>query len=114
MRQHTFSLRRGGQIFTVVLVVALTLVRAAAVHLLQGESVTMNLSGLLQERPNLPRNTCQEIGEVLVRFGDAVRKDQTLFLIESPEAETAAATALADHLARGLWLAGFRDHAGIL
>lgn len=80
MRQHTFSLRRGGQIFTVVLVVALTLVRAAAVHLLQGESVTMNLSGLIQERPNLPGSTCQEIGEVLVRFqgdlllpGDSIR-----------------------------------------
>lgn len=34
------------------------------------------------------------IAEVLVRFGDAVRKDQTLLLMESPEAESAASAYL--------------------
>jgi cobalt-zinc-cadmium efflux system membrane fusion protein len=34
------------------------------------------------------------ISEVLVRFGDAVRKDQALLLIESPEAEAAASNFL--------------------
>ncbi len=34
------------------------------------------------------------ISEVLVRFGDPVRKDQTLLLLESPEAESAASTNL--------------------
>jgi cobalt-zinc-cadmium efflux system membrane fusion protein len=34
------------------------------------------------------------ISEVLVRFGDAVRKDQTLLLIESPEAEAASSNFL--------------------
>jgi membrane fusion protein, heavy metal efflux system len=34
------------------------------------------------------------IAEVLVRFGDAVRKDQTLVLMESPEAESAASAYL--------------------
>jgi cobalt-zinc-cadmium efflux system membrane fusion protein len=34
------------------------------------------------------------VSEVLVRFGDAVEKDQTLLLIESPEAEAAASNYL--------------------
>jgi cobalt-zinc-cadmium efflux system membrane fusion protein len=34
------------------------------------------------------------VAEVLVRFGDAVEKDQTLLLIESPEAEAAASNYL--------------------
>lgn len=91
MRQHTFSLLRGGHTFVVMLVVALSLARVAAVQLFQGQSVTMNLSGLLQERPNLPGNTCQEIGEVLVRFrgdlllpGDSIRIE----LFENSTGET--------------------------
>ena len=68
MRQQNFSLSRCGQTFVVVLVAVLSLARAAAVQLFQGQSVTMNIGGLVEERPRLGSNTCQEIGEVVVQF----------------------------------------------
>lgn len=89
-RQQNSISACSGKTWAILIIVALSLVRAGAVHLLQGQSTTILINGLIEERPSLTNSTCQEIGEVLVRFqSDLLLPTETIRieLFESGEAE---------------------------
>jgi hypothetical protein len=90
MRRQNLSRPRLLQLIAVLLVAAFSLARANAVHLVQGQSVTINIGGLVEERPRLTNSTCQEVAEALVRLrgdfllpGEVIRME----LFENSEAE---------------------------
>lgn len=73
-------------------------IKVAEVRIEEMPTDEFTAPGKIEVNPNrvskLLMPVAGRITEVLVRFGDAVTKNQTLFLLESPEAESAASAHL--------------------
>jgi hypothetical protein len=91
MRRLNGVLPQSILIWAVLCVVGFSLQPAVAVHLLQGESVILNITGLMEERPRLANNTCQEVGEATVRFRGDLLMTNELIRIELFETSVAEA-----------------------
>ncbi len=73
-------------------------IQVAEIQLADMPTDEFTAPGKIEVNPNLVSKVLLPVAgrvtDVLVRFGDAVRKDQTLLMIESPEADAAASAYL--------------------